>query len=86
MDLEETEVRNGCAGEDRQQFNRPTDRRTPKMEVIRFSETSGNFTELPSITYQKILHYISFFPLLSGRQFHIMLYISPYHRPCALFN
>jgi hypothetical protein len=26
MDLEETEDRNDCAGEDQQQFNRPTDR------------------------------------------------------------
>jgi hypothetical protein len=26
MDLEETEARNDCAGEDQQQFNRQTDR------------------------------------------------------------
>jgi hypothetical protein len=25
MDLEETEARNGCAGEDQHQFDRPTD-------------------------------------------------------------
>jgi hypothetical protein len=32
MDLEETEVRNDCAGEKQQQFNRMTDRLTDEVE------------------------------------------------------
>jgi hypothetical protein len=35
MDLEETEPRDDCAGEDQQQFNRPTDKRTSLKRVFR---------------------------------------------------
>jgi hypothetical protein len=34
MDLEETEARNDCAGEDQQEFNRPSDRQLVSRELL----------------------------------------------------
>jgi hypothetical protein len=39
MDLEETEARNECAGEDQQQFNRPTENNSSLNDMFRVVAT-----------------------------------------------